>query len=58
MPSSSRLISRAAAGGGLDGLTANAIKGKNAMPPRGGGADLSDDEVKAAVGAMLKKSGL
>ncbi|MCC2657152.1 MAG: cytochrome c5 family protein [Panacagrimonas sp.] len=49
---------RAAADGGLDGLTAIAIKGKNAMPPRGGGADLSDDEVKAAVGAMLKKSGL
>lgn len=49
---------RAAADGGLEGLTANAIKGKNAMPPRGGGADLSDDEVKAAVGAMLKKSGL
>lgn len=49
---------RASAAGGLDGLTASAIKGKNAMPPRGGGADLSDDEVKAAVGAMLKQSGV
>lgn len=49
---------RAAAAGGLDGLTASAIKGKNAMPPRGGGADLSDDEIKAAVGAMLKQSGV
>jgi cytochrome c5 len=49
---------RAAAAGGLDGLTASAIQGKNAMPPRGGGADLSDDEIKAAVGAMLKQSGL
>ena len=49
---------RASAAGGMDGLTASAIKGKNAMPPRGGGADLSDDEVKSAVGAMLKQSGL
>lgn len=49
---------RASAAGGLDGLTASAIKGKNAMPPRGGGADLSDDEVKAAVETMLKKSGV
>lgn len=49
---------RAAAAGGLDGLVASAIKGKNAMPPRGGGADLSDDEVKAAVELMLKQSGI
>ena len=49
---------RASASGGLDGLTASAIKGKNAMPPRGGGADLSDDEIKAAVELMLKQSGV
>lgn len=49
---------RASAAGGLDGLTTSAIKGKNAMPPRGGGADLSDDEIKAAVEIMLKKSGV
>lgn len=49
---------RLAAAGSPEGLAASAIKGKNSMPPRGGGADLSDDEVKAAVGAMLKKSGL
>jgi cytochrome c5 len=49
---------RASASGGLDGLTASAIKGKNAMPPRGGGADLTDDEIKAAVGLMLKQSGV
>lgn len=30
-------------------LVKNAIAGKGAMPPKGGGADLSDAEVKAAV---------
>ncbi len=49
---------RASASGGVDGLTASAIKGKGSMPPRGGSPDLSDDEVKAAVGAMLKQSGI
>ncbi len=49
---------RANAAGGLSGLTASAIKGKNAMPPRGGATDLSDAEVKAAVQAMLKQSGI
>lgn len=49
---------RASAEGGLEGLTASAIKGKNAMPPRGGSPDLSDDEMKAAVAAMLKQSGI
>lgn len=50
--------SRAAAKGGLDGLTANAIKGINQMPARGGNPDLSDDEIKAAVKQMLEKSGV
>ncbi len=45
---------RLSAAGGLDGLVASAIKGKNAMPPRGGDSDLSDDEVKAAVELLLK----
>lgn len=49
---------RANAAGGLEGLTASAIKGKNSMPPRGGNPDLSDDEIKAAVGLMLKQSGI
>ena len=48
---------RAAAAGGLDGLTASAIKGKNSMPARGGNPDLSDDEIKAAVELMLKHAG-
>lgn len=49
---------RASAGGGVEGLTASAIKGKNAMPPRGGNPDLSDDEIKSAVELMLKQSGV
>lgn len=49
---------RAAAAGGLDGLTASAIKGKNAMPARGGDPDLKDEEVRSAVEAMLKQSGV
>ncbi len=48
---------RKGAAGGADGLTASAIKGKNSMPPRGGNADLTDDEVKAAVEHLLKLSG-
>ncbi len=34
---------------GNDTLYKNAIVGKNAMPPKGGAADLSDDEIKRAV---------
>lgn len=37
---------------GLDGLTASAIKGKNAMPPKGG-STASDADIKAAVEYML-----
>lgn len=49
---------RIAAAGGLDQVINNAISGKGLMPPKGGDMDLSDDEVKAAVQVMLKKSGL
>lgn len=49
---------RMAADGGLDGLTANAIKGKAQMPARGGNPDLTDDEIKATVKLMLEKSGI
>jgi len=41
-------------GAGMKALLANAIKGKNAMPPRGGAADLSDDEIKATIQYMMK----
>jgi cytochrome c5 len=37
---------------GVDGLTASAIKGKNAMPPRGGSAG-SDADIKAVVAYMV-----
>lgn len=43
--------------GGLEGLAANAIKGKGNMPPRGGAASLSDEEVSAAIAQMLSESG-
>jgi cytochrome c5 len=38
---------------GVDELTAVAIKGKGAMPPKGGKAALSDADVKAAVQYMM-----
>ena len=37
---------------GVDGLTASAIKGKGAMPPRGG-SSASDAEIKAVVSYMV-----
>lgn len=37
-------------------LYTSAIKGKNAMPPKGGNAALSDDDVKAAVDYMVAQS--
>ena len=37
---------------GVDGLTASAIKGKNAMPPKGG-STASDADIKATVEYML-----
>lgn len=39
---------------GFDTVWANAIKGINAMPPRGTCADCSDDEIKAAIEFMLE----
>jgi cytochrome c5 len=38
---------------GKDALYASALKGKGAMPPKGGNAALSDAEVKAAVDYMV-----
>jgi len=38
---------------GLEGLTASVIKGKGAMPPRGGAGGSSDAEIQAAVQFML-----
>jgi cytochrome c5 len=42
---------------GLEALTQVAIKGKGAMPPRGGNPDLSDLEVTRAVAYMANQSG-
>ena len=38
---------------GNDALYASAIAGKGAMPPKGGAADLSDDEIKGAVDHLV-----
>lgn len=40
-------------GAGIDALTASVIKGKNAMPPKGGAANASDAEIKAVVQYMV-----
>lgn len=40
---------------GKDALAKSAIGGKNAMPPKGGATDLSDDEIKGAVDYILSK---
>ena len=42
---------------GLQGMLATAIKGKGAMPPKGGAADLSDTELARAVVFMANQSG-
>jgi len=40
---------------GVDALYASALKGKNAMPPKGGNAALSDADVKAAVDYLVSQ---
>jgi cytochrome c5 len=42
---------------GLKGMLATATKGKGAMPPRGGDASLTDDEVARAIVYMANQSG-
>lgn len=42
---------RAAAG--RDAIVASVVKGKGAMPPKAGQAQLSDDDIKAAVDYVL-----
>jgi cytochrome c5 len=42
---------------GLNGLLASAIKGKGAMPPKGGAADLTDTELARAIVSMANQSG-
>jgi len=38
---------------GIDGLTASVIKGKGVMPAKGGAAQASDADIKAAVEYMV-----
>lgn len=49
---------RLSAAGGLDGLVGHAVSGKNSMPPKGGDASLSDQEVHDAVVYLLKQAGI
>jgi cytochrome c5 len=41
---------------GVDGLTASAIKGKGAMPPKGGAAAASEADIKAVVSYMVSSA--
>ncbi|HHQ41350.1 MAG TPA: cytochrome c5 family protein [Chromatiales bacterium] len=41
---------------GMDALVANAIRGKGAMPPKGGRADLDERAIRDAVAYMVSKS--
>ncbi|HTP83751.1 MAG TPA: c-type cytochrome [Alphaproteobacteria bacterium] len=41
---------------GTDTLVAAVIKGKGAMPPKGGKPNLSDDDIKAAVEYLESKA--
>jgi cytochrome c5 len=41
---------------GKETLYTHALKGFNAMPPKGGNMSLSDDDVKAAVDYMVSKA--
>jgi cytochrome c5 len=43
-------------GKGRDTLFASVLKGKGAMPPKGGNASLSDDEARSAVEFMLTQA--
>lgn len=41
---------------GMDSLYNSALNGKGAMPPKGGNASLSDDEVKSIVDYIVENS--
>lgn len=44
--------------GGFDPIVTSAIKGKGGMPPRGGDATLTDDEIADAIKSMLAGVGV
>lgn len=41
---------------GMDLLVEHAIKGKGAMPPKGGRPNLTDEQIKSVVAYMVKES--
>lgn len=41
---------------GMDTMVTNAIKGKGAMPPKGGRANLTDAQIKSVVKYMVAES--
>jgi cytochrome c5 len=41
---------------GADALVASVVKGKGAMPPKGGAASLSDADIKAAVEYIVSRA--
>ena len=41
---------------GKEALLASVVKGKGAMPPKAGAADLKDDDIKAAIDYMVGAS--
>ena len=43
---------------GMSGLVQAAVNGKGAMPPKGGFAHLTEDDLRNAVGFMLDKAGV
>ena len=51
-PGSAELAQRAE--NGMDAMMQNALNGLNAMPARGGRADLSDEQMQAVIEFMLK----
>jgi cytochrome c5 len=46
------------AGAGIETLVATVIKGKGAMPPKGGNASLTEDDIRNAVRYLLEKAGI
>ncbi len=52
IPGSAEMAQRAEKG--MDALVQNAVNGLNAMPPRGGRPDLSDEQLRAVIKFMLK----
>ena len=49
---------RSRVGQGMDTLVHNAVNGKNAMPAKGGMPNLTDADIRNAVGYMLEETGV